>query len=58
MEREDYVKGISCKHCKDGATEEQKLRFQERQKQIELAEKKGMKHIHDAKEETFKIKGY
>lgn len=59
MERDDYVKGISCKHCKDGATEEQKLRFKERQKQIELAEKKGMKHIHDAKEESCnKIRGY
>ena len=59
MEREDYLKGISCKHCKESATQEQKIRFQERQKQIELAQTKGIKHIHDAKEDQFsKIKGY
>ena len=47
---EDYVKGICCKRCKNEATDAQKIRFQERQRQIELAKTKGIKHIHDPKE--------
>ena len=47
---EDYVKGVCCKKCKNEATEAQKIRFQERQRQIELAKNKGIKHIHDPKE--------
>ena len=50
MRRSDYVKGVCCKYCKDAATEKQKDRFEERQKQIELAESKGSQHIHDPKE--------
>jgi len=40
-----YQKGISCHRCFDAMTEEQKARFAERQKQIELAKKRGETHI-------------
>jgi len=40
-----YVKGESCPHCIDKATEEQKARFRERERQIELAESRGESHI-------------
>jgi len=50
MERLDYVKGVCCRYCKDAVTEKQMHRFEERQKQIELAESKGSQHIHDSKD--------
>ncbi|WP_227430202.1 rhodanese-related sulfurtransferase [Psychrobacter sp. I-STPA6b] len=40
-----YVKGESCPHCIDKATEEQKARFRERQRQIQLAQERGESHI-------------
>lgn len=40
-----YIKGVSCPRCHDTMSEEQKSRFQERQKQIELAKKRGETHI-------------
>lgn len=40
-----YEIGVSCPHCYDKHTEEQKLRFAEREKQIELAKSRGEKHI-------------
>jgi UPF0176 protein len=40
-----YQKGISCHRCHNEMTEEQKSRFAERQKQIELAKKRGETHI-------------
>lgn len=40
-----YQKGISCHRCHDDMTDEQKSRFAERQKQIELAKKRGETHI-------------
>jgi len=40
-----YEKGISCRHCLDSHTEEQRIRFAERQKQMNLAEKRGDQHI-------------
>ena len=42
-----YIKGVSCPHCHDKMTEEQKTRFAERQKQIELAKQRGEVHIGD-----------
>ncbi len=42
---EHYVKGVSCHHCIDQYTDEQKARFAEREKQIELAKKRGEAHI-------------
>lgn len=44
-----YIKGLSCPHCHDKTTAEQKAAFAERQKQIALAEKRGEKHIRDGK---------
>jgi UPF0176 protein len=49
MASEKYVKGLSCPHCYDNITDEQKASFTERQKQIELAKARGEKHIRDGK---------
>lgn len=40
-----YQKGISCPHCIDKQTPEQKQRFIERQHQVELAAARGEQHI-------------
>ncbi|GAB6069326.1 rhodanese-related sulfurtransferase [Thiomicrorhabdus hydrogeniphila] len=42
---EKYQHGVSCPHCFDNTTPEQKARFEERQKQMELAEQRGENHI-------------
>ncbi|WP_306521253.1 rhodanese-related sulfurtransferase [Rheinheimera sp.] len=44
-----YVKGLSCPHCHDKITDEQRVSFTERQKQIELARQRGEQHIRDGK---------
>merc|ERR1712157_369389 len=44
-----YVFGLSCKYCYDNLTEDQRERFYDRQRQIDLANKKGRLHIHDPK---------
>ncbi len=40
-----YEEGVSCPNCFEKLTESQKARFRMRQKQINLAKKKGTKHI-------------
>ncbi len=40
-----YVKGVSCPRCHDKMSDDQKIRFEERQKQIELAKQRGEIHI-------------
>ena len=40
-----YQQGVSCPGCYDDLTGEQRARFRERQKQVELAERRGEKHI-------------
>ena len=40
-----YVPGVSCPHCIDEMTADQKRRFAERQKQINLARKRGEAHM-------------
>lgn len=40
-----YVHGVSCPHCFDKTTAEQKARFSEREKQIKLSEQRGEAHI-------------
>lgn len=40
-----YEHGISCPHCFDKSTPEQKARFQEREKQMMLAAERGEAHI-------------
>lgn len=42
---DSYVKGVSCLRCIDETTEQQRSNFQERQKQVELAELRNEKHI-------------
>lgn len=40
-----YIAGQSCPQCHDRLSEDQKQRFAQRQKQIELARQRGEKHI-------------
>ncbi len=40
-----YEEGICCPACHDSVTDEQRARFAERQKQVELAEQRGEAHI-------------
>ena len=42
---EHYQQGVSCHHCFDQQTDEQKARFAEREKQIQLALQRGEEHI-------------
>jgi len=41
----EYMEGVSCHHCIEEVTDEQRIRFAERQKQIELAQARGEGHI-------------
>ena len=43
-----FAEGVSCPHCIDTLSEEKRLRFSERQKQTELAVKRGRVHIGEA----------
>lgn len=45
MQSEFYIKGVSCPKCHDKMSDEQKARFAERQRQIELAKQRGDDHI-------------
>ncbi|MFT4521039.1 MAG: UPF0176 protein [Halioglobus sp.] len=40
-----YEQGVCCPHCHDTLTADQKLRFRERQKQMELAAQRGEIHV-------------
>jgi len=40
-----YVKGVSCPRCHNRMSEDQRARFAERQKQIDLAKQRGEVHI-------------
>ncbi len=40
-----YVKGVSCPHCHDQRSDEEKVRLAERQRQVELAEARGERHV-------------
>ncbi len=42
---EHYIQGVSCPHCYDKASEEQRKRFQEREKQVEMSKSRGEDHI-------------
>ena len=42
---EHYEKGVSCHHCFDQTTAEQRAQFAEREKQVQLAKKRGDDHI-------------
>lgn len=45
VNRPEYEAGVSCHHCADEYSETDKARFRERQKQMELARKRGEQHI-------------
>jgi len=50
-QKPEYEEGISCHHCIDNVSEEQRARFAERQKQMKLAQERGEGHIgHEAQE--------
>ncbi|GFO71086.1 UPF0176 protein [Bathymodiolus japonicus methanotrophic gill symbiont] len=42
---EFYQKGVSCPHCYDKLSEQQRQRFAEREKQVQLAKQRGEEHI-------------
>ncbi len=42
---EKYIQGVSCPHCFDSKTDEQRKRFMEREKQMQLARNRGESHI-------------
>jgi UPF0176 protein len=42
---EHYEQGVSCPHCFDKSTPEQKARYSEREKQIQLSKVRGEEHI-------------
>ncbi|APX13304.1 oxygen-dependent tRNA uridine(34) hydroxylase TrhO [Tateyamaria omphalii] len=44
--RPEYEAGVSCHHCADETSAEDKARFRERQKQIELARARGEDHLN------------
>ena len=45
-----FVRGVSCAHCFDDKTEEQKRRYADRQMQIDLAKSRNQKHIGSKRE--------
>ena len=48
MASDKYLPGVSCPRCHDDLTPEQRRRFSERQRQVELAESRGEQHIGTA----------
>ena len=46
---EHYIAGVSCPRCHDEQSDEQKRRFADRQKQIELAQMRGEEHLGQKK---------
>lgn len=50
-----YQKGVSCPYCYDQTSEQQKARFAEREKQIQLASLRGETHIGIETAETAEI---
>ena len=40
-----HEEGVSCVHCHDTRTEEDRKRYRQRQQQIELAKKRGERHL-------------
>lgn len=47
-----FIEGVSCPHCFDNQSEEKRARFAERQKQAELARKRGKLHIGEAQKKS------
>ena len=49
IEDKKYIKGVTCKYCFDNLSNDQKKRFSQRQKQIELSLSRGEAHIGQTK---------
>lgn len=45
MKSEHYIQGVSCHHCYNKKTDEQRKRFMQREKQVRLARSRGEEHI-------------
>lgn len=45
LSRPEFEKGVSCHQCIDTTDDERKERFRERQRQVELADRRGKHHI-------------
>jgi len=45
MKSEHYIPGVSCHHCYNKKTDEQRKRFRQREKQVQLAKSRGEEHI-------------
>ncbi len=45
MEHQQFEKGVSCPRCFDKHSSEQKARFREREKQVQLAAARGEQHV-------------
>lgn len=42
---EHYALGISCSHCADARSDDDRARYAERQRQVQLADARGLGHI-------------
>lgn len=51
-----YQQGVSCPHCYGKVTDAQKIRFMEREKQMELARQRGEAHIGEDAAKTLAAK--
>jgi len=49
---EQYVEGVSCPHCFDQLSEQKRASAAERQKQVELASKRGTAHIGEVQKKV------
>ncbi len=47
VERPDFVDGIQCRHCAHQKSDADRARYAQRQRQVELAEQRGHRHIGD-----------
>ncbi|WOE75854.1 rhodanese-related sulfurtransferase [Alterisphingorhabdus coralli] len=54
LKHPDYVEGEQCQYCAHSRTEEQKARYRERQKQMELAERRNAQHLAQEMEQKQK----
>ena len=50
----EYIRGVACPNCFNSKTKEQKARYMSRQKQVDLAKKRNLKHI--GPKDAFEIK--
>jgi UPF0176 protein len=51
-----YIKGVACPSCYNQTSDEQKSRYMNRQKQVDLAKKRNQKHIGPKDEDHIKSK--